>query len=277
MRPRKRRRHTSFQQTTHWISFVHIRRAVSIAVLSVAVTIISWTRPAHGTEPLAPFASATSCPHHFLHGIPPALLNQRLAERTTFLCNDAFAALASGVTRGAIWSAEHLTAENVAAARGLERLNRFRADVRLPRRDRAENVDYARRGFDRGHLAPSGNMPTARAQSESFLLSNMVPQTPGLNRGEWSAIEEAVRDLATARGALYVVTGVLFEGGTVQSIGRRSHAVLVPTHTWKAALDPTTGDAWGWLCPNVAVPVCEIPDITALTLRTGIEPFPRLD
>ena len=53
------------------------------------------------------------CPALFAGGQPPALLNPRLAQRTRGLCYDAFAVLASGVTRGPLWSAEHPTAGTV--------------------------------------------------------------------------------------------------------------------------------------------------------------------
>src|SRR3978361_1380411 len=54
-------------------------------------------------------AWADDCDALFAGGQSPALLNPRLAERTTMLCNDAYAVLASGVTHGPLWSAEHLT------------------------------------------------------------------------------------------------------------------------------------------------------------------------
>lgn len=37
-----------------------------------------------------------SCPQLFQSGQPPALINQKLALRSTLLCNDAYASLASG-------------------------------------------------------------------------------------------------------------------------------------------------------------------------------------
>jgi len=71
--------------------------------------------------PALAFAQAPACPQLFAGGRSPALLNLKLEQRTTLLCNDAYAVLASGVTRGALWSAEHPTADSLEAARGTPR------------------------------------------------------------------------------------------------------------------------------------------------------------
>lgn len=58
---------------------------------------------------LSPSAMAqdATCGQFFADGKPPMLVYDRLAPRTTLLCNDAYASLASGLTHGALWSAEH--------------------------------------------------------------------------------------------------------------------------------------------------------------------------
>ena len=66
-------------------------------------------------------AQPASCPWFSPGGRLPALLNPKLEQRVTVLCNDSYAAAASGVTHGALWSAEHLTAADVAAARDTPR------------------------------------------------------------------------------------------------------------------------------------------------------------
>ena len=53
--------------------------------------------------------------------------------------------------------------------------------------------DYTRTGYDRGHMAPNYLIATRYgkvAQRETFLMSNIVPQTPELNRGPWRILEE---------------------------------------------------------------------------------------
>ncbi len=219
-------------------------------------------------------AQAPACPQFFPGGQPPALVNARLGERATLLCNDAYAVLASGLTHGAIWSAEHPTAASLEAARGTPRQGQFHAEDRLPPADQAQIEDYRRSGFDRGHMTPSGDMPDEQAQQQSFSLANMVPQTAQLNRGVWAGIEMAVRRLAMRQGELYLVTGPAFQGGNLKSIG--PDGVLVPTSTWKAVYDPVAGGAGAYVCTNVVAPQCDAVSVAMLTRMTGIDPFPAL-
>jgi endonuclease G, mitochondrial len=45
--------------------------------------------------------------------------------------------------------------------------------------------DYRNTGFDRGHMAPAGDMKWhPQAMRESFYMTNICPQSPDLNRGE---------------------------------------------------------------------------------------------
>ncbi|MBE7213004.1 MAG: DNA/RNA non-specific endonuclease [Gluconacetobacter diazotrophicus] len=217
---------------------------------------------------------AVSCPRFFPGGQPPALRNPKLLPRTTLLCNDAYAVLASGITRGALWSAEHPTAASLEGARHTPRQGEFHPDDRLPDGDRGELEDYRRSGYDRGHMAPSGDMPDETAQGQSFSLANMVPQRGALNRGVWAGIEMAVRELATKEGELFLVTGPAFKGSRLATIG--PDAVLVPTSTWKAVYDPRTGGTGVYVCKNTQHPTCNTVSVAALIRNTGIDPFPAL-
>ena len=226
------------------------------------------------TIPCDAQAQPAACPQFFVRGTAPAFLNARLGQRVTVLCNEAYAVAASGVTHGALWSAEHLTAAGLAAARDTPRAALFHPDDRLPAADQAQIADYRGSGFDRGHMTPSGDMPNPSAQAESFSLANVVPQNGALNRGPWEGIESAVRAMATGEGELYLVTGPAFVGPSIQAIG--PDGVLVPTATWKAVYDPRTGGAGVYVCQNTARPRCAVVSVDQLARTVGIDPFPAL-
>jgi endonuclease G len=110
-----------------------------------------------------PEAQGRPCRDFFAGGQPPVLANPKLAPRTTLLCNGGYAVLASGLTRGALWSAEYLTVRAIEVARYTPRAGQFHPDNRLSPEDRAELRDYVRSGYDRGHMTPSGDMPDAES------------------------------------------------------------------------------------------------------------------
>jgi endonuclease G, mitochondrial len=154
-----------------------------------------------------------------------------------------------------------------------ERKDTFHEESRLPPDERADLDDYARSGFDRGHLAPAADMPDRQAQHESFSLANMIPQDPQSNRGLWSGIESAVRGLARKSGELYVVSGPIFQGATLRRLRGR---VLVPTHIFKAVYDPKRNQAGAYLVENADGDQWRSVSIAELQQITGIDPFPGL-
>lgn len=80
----------------------------------------------------------------------------------------------------------------------------FSPDPRFPESDVA--ADYVRSGYDRGHMAPAADFNwSTNALRETYLFSNICPQTPTLNRGRWREIEAELRALA-ASGTVRIVT-----------------------------------------------------------------------
>jgi endonuclease G len=213
------------------------------------------------------------CESNFVEGAAPVITSENLAKKTEMLCFDAYAVMASGISRTPVWSAEHLTAKRVEAARQLKRKNAFHAEDKLPASERAELADYVRSGYDRGHMAPSGDMPTEKAQYESFSLANMIPQSPKNNQILWEGIEEASRALAEKDGEIYVVTGPIFEGNSLQRINDR---VLVPTAIFKAIYDPARRQAGAYVTPNAPGMEYETMSIAQLENRIHINLFPKL-
>ncbi|WP_300760279.1 DNA/RNA non-specific endonuclease [Janthinobacterium sp.] len=220
----------------------------------------------------ANLAHADACPAMYVDGRKPEITNPRMDVETTELCYTVFGVMHSGLTRTPLWSAEHLTASNVAAAQALSRENTFHAERRLPAGQRAELSDYARSGFDRGHMAPNGDMPDRISQQDSFTLANMVPQNSTNNRYVWAGIEGAVRKMAKKEGDLYVITGPAFIGGNLRKVGR----VLVPSHLYKAVYSPRQRAGAAYFIANTDTKDYEILSIAQLEDRIGINLLPSL-
>lgn len=105
-------------------------------------------------------------------------------------------------------------------------------DVPAPRVD---TYDYMQSGFDRGHMCPAAdNKWSKRAMEESFLMTNVCPQNPNLNRGDWNEIEEQCRQWAKKYGSVYVVCGPIFLNEKHKRIGK--HKVTVPEAFYKVVL-----------------------------------------
>lgn len=213
-----------------------------------------------------------SCADHFVDGQAPRITNPKLGQETEALCFNVFSVLHSGVTRTPLWSAEHLQAQNIAAAQELSRENSFHPEARLPADERAELSDYARSGFDRGHMAPNGDMPDRDSQHDSFSLANIVPQDGENNRNLWAGIEGAVRKMAKKEGDLYVVTGPAFLGSDLRKIGN----VLVPTHLYKLVYSPRQRAGAAWFVENKADARANVIPIPELERIIGINLLPAL-
>lgn len=217
-------------------------------------------------------AFAGDCPAHYVDGRLPEIRNAKMNTATTELCYGVFGVMHSGITRTPLWSAEHLTADNLKAAKDLSRENTFHTESRLPPFARAELSDYARSGYDRGHMAPNGDMPDRRSQHESFTLANMVPQDADNNRHVWAGIEGAVRKLAQKEGDLYVITGPAFIGGNLQKVGK----VLVPTHLYKLVYSPRQRAGAAFFIENRADAEYAMLSIAELESKVGIDLLPSL-
>ena len=125
--------------------------------------------------------------------------------------------------RIANWVAYELTATE-AKSKKTERSNKFVSDPQV-KGATAMNEDYTRSGYDRGHLAPAGDMKwSVKAMRESFYLSNICPQKPKLNRGIWKDLEEQCRLWALDNGSLLIVTGPVITGD-MKRLGKNKVAI----------------------------------------------------
>jgi endonuclease G, mitochondrial len=131
-----------------------------------------------------------------------------------------------------------------------QRSNKFKSDPDVIGGS-ALPSDYAKSGYDKGHLCPAADMKwDSEAMDETFYMSNMSPQEPGFNRGIWKKLEEQVREWAVELKKIYVVTGLILSDD-LPTIGK-ANAVSVPRYLYKIVLqyDDDERKAIAFLLPN---------------------------
>jgi endonuclease G len=129
------------------------------------------------------------------------------------------------------WVSWEITSAYLGSA---SRQDDYRPDTTLPSgMPQAALADYSGSGWDRGHMCPSADRTrTTAANSQTFLLSNMLPQATNNNGGPWARLETYSRTLAQSGKQVYVVAGGVFVG-TNETIG---NGVSVPDDTWKVVV-----------------------------------------
>jgi endonuclease G len=246
-------------------------RVTAAAALAAAATSVS-AKPFPSFTPL-PAKAFADCPTFFVEGHVPAPAAAPHLGKLRALCYEAFAVLHNGESKTPVYVVQRLNRAAIDDA-DEKRTNKFFADARLPRGERAEVDDYKRSGYSRGHMAPAGDMPTAQAMAQSFSLANMVPQAIKHNSGPWARIEKDTRSYAhRAQGDVYVFTGPVFDAKS-SAIG--DGRVLVPSHLYKLVYDATTRRSWAyWQANDDAERVSKPISYEELVQRTGIQFLPQ--
>lgn len=94
-------------------------------------------------------------------------------------------------------------------------------------RGSATASDYAKSGYDQGHMVPFEDFAyDCDLSARTFMFYNAIPQAPGLNRGSWRKWESIVRQ-ASVNDTLVVVAG---GSGYKRKIG---DGLFVPDFCWK--------------------------------------------
>jgi endonuclease G len=171
---------------------------------------------------------------HLTLGNPSSAQSEAGDRENHLLVNNQFA-LSYNERRGIVnWVSWRLAADDLG---NVPRSASFRADRRLPRTwFRARSLHYSGTGFDRGHVVPSADRTVdVRSNASTFLMTNVVPQSPRSNRQTWRRLEDYCRRLARSGNELYIVAGPLGRGGEGAAGRRREIAgrIAVPGATWK--------------------------------------------
>jgi len=130
-----------------------------------------------------------------------------------------------------------------------KRVNQFTADPEV-RGKSATTYDYSRSGYDRGHMAPAGDMKwDSKAMEESFYLSNICPQHHDNNSGLWEKLETRCRGWAKFHGKVWICCGPIMKKNP-QTIGQSK--IPVPSGFFKVICIERKGqyNAIGFVFPN---------------------------
>jgi endonuclease G len=193
------------------------------------------------------------CPQFTVNGTPQYESQPGDQE----LCKTNYAVIHRCSVKAPVAVFEHLTP--AAMSGPAKRKDNFRPDPAVAPQCSASLADYATVGstHDRGHMAPAGNNTQNDAiMSESFFLSNMVPQVANNNRGIWKQLETWERQWATAPGTdFYIISGGIYDQGHPVT----GNGLGIPTRLYKIIIEKNSKNVQAYLMPNAALPVADLP------------------
>jgi endonuclease G len=214
-----------------------------LKMLSVLATLVLATGTPAIAQQQAPPRPMQACAVQAPYGFP-----RSTRPNTTEICRTAYALSHDNNARVATWVVYTLTAQHAIGC--APRINAFAPDQSLQRGQRAELVDYANSGYDTGHIANNADMSWDPAVArESFILSNMAPQIPNLNRGIWKSLETAVRAWAFNSGrSLTIYAGSIYDLNSDRRIG--PNQVIVPRAFYKIVINNVSGQSLAFVFPH---------------------------
>ncbi|MBM4152862.1 MAG: DNA/RNA non-specific endonuclease, partial [Kiritimatiellaceae bacterium] len=97
--------------------------------------------------------------------------------------------------------------------------------------------DFTRSGYDRGHVAPNFAIATRygpEAQKETFLMTNIMPQDPLINRYLWQKLEHRIaKEYGRYFEEIWVTTGPIF----TRPVKRLPTGIAIPSAYYMIVAD----------------------------------------
>lgn len=172
--------------------------------------------------------------------------DERPSEVGTEKCFNKYAIVYSDQLKTSLISSEHLTADDINAAKLIKRSGHFFTDKEL---NSAKSSQYTHSGYQRGHLVPSADMPTIEAQHQTFDMSNITPETKQFNEVVWERVERNVRQQVLDNGEAYIINAPIFKYPLTKMNG-----IAIPTSVAKVVYFPKTGVCEAYVVTNTDVP-----------------------
>ncbi|MEN9372668.1 MAG: hypothetical protein RIR79_220 [Pseudomonadota bacterium] len=147
--------------------------------------------------------------------------------------------------------------------------------------------DYTKSGYDRGHNAPNyaiSHLYGVKGQKDSFLMTNISPQAPNLNRKFWQRLEEVeAKHFTQQADKIWVITGPIFTGASKKLSS--SSKVEIPDAFYKIYITEAKSNkpskALAFLVPQTVQgnePLSQfVTSIDAIEEKAGFDFFPNLD
>lgn len=223
---------------------------------------------AHGT------ASSTENTAIVFGGLP---VNVSDACHLQILSNQVYTVGYCPTDHGPHWSAYHIAP--VKRLVNQPRAETFYPDHRVP--DPISTQTYNHSGYDRGHMTPHYAIATRfpdQAHS-TFLLSNILPQRPELNRGLWADLESIIARKYGQAGDVWVIIGPIYDQRPAQTL---TGLVSVPTRFFHIIYTNTDGGikALAFIFPQKPEPGSHLDDYLSSIERiehlTGLSFAPDL-
>jgi endonuclease G len=204
---------------------------LSLTLLLASSMTFAWTQ--------RPPQDPQTCKVHAPYGFPQSIGVNPICRQAYLVGYDAPAKLPRFVTY-------ELLPQNALGC--VARTNAFATDQSVQGGARPD--DYVATGYDKGHMAPDGDLSwDVQVEFESFLMTNMSPQAGSLNRGIWKLLETSVRGWAVQGNQSYWVVA----GGIYNAQDKKIGAgVVVPHAFYKIVINNKTNEVAGWMFPHVA-------------------------
>ncbi len=104
--------------------------------------------------------------------------------------------------------------------------------------------DYRNSGWDRGHMAPAGDMKwSTDAMEDTYYFTNICPQNHELNTGDWNDLEIQCRKWAKKYGSVYIVCGPIITENAHGKLGK--NRIAIPDKFFKVLLTRKNGEYRG--------------------------------
>ncbi len=150
---------------------------------------------------LIPFVLLSETNVHTKYGLPGMLKWGQIIYR------EGYVLLMDYEKKVPLWVSYHLTAQDLKGKQ--KRVDKFRPDPLIPNEQRAELSDYKKSGYDRGHMAPSGDMKRSyKVMLDSFYLSNSPnknpPDNPNPKVGS-NLIDACTNELKTIKNSIIII------------------------------------------------------------------------